>query len=57
MQDSARFPIPEEYYEYLICEHFHKFPSEVEREPARDMYRLLVIMSVETEVQKTRQNG
>jgi hypothetical protein len=54
---SERYPPPPEYAEYLICERFHKFPSEVEREPARDMDRLLIIMSVEAEVQRARNNG
>jgi hypothetical protein len=55
MQNGDRFPVPEEYHEYLICKTFGKLPSEVDREPARDIYRLLTMMAVENEVQNAKQ--
>lgn len=49
--------MPEEYYEYLLCKTFGKFPSEIEAQPARDMNRLLVIMAVEAEVRNANSGG
>ena len=46
--------VPDEWLEYLICERFHQLPSTVEREAARDIYRLLTIMTVEQEVREAR---
>jgi hypothetical protein len=57
MQNGDRFPVPEEYHEYLICKLLGKFPSEVEGEPARDIYRLLTMMAVENEVRNGQQGG
>lgn len=56
MQSDA-YPVPEEYHEYIICKTFGKLPSELDREPARDIYRLLTMMAVESEVQEARRNG
>lgn len=47
-------PPPDEWLTYLVMDKLHKFESEVMREPARDIYRLLTIMSVEAEVQEAK---
>lgn len=47
-------PPPDEWLIYLVMDKLHKFESEVLREPARDIYRLLTMMSVEAEVNKAR---
>lgn len=52
---GADNPPPDEWLIYLVMDKLHKFESEVMREPARDIYRLLTMMSVEAEVQKARQ--
>jgi len=47
-------PPPDEWLTYLVMDKLHKFESEVMREPARDIYRLLTIMGVEAEVQEAK---
>lgn len=49
-------PAPDEYLTYLVMDRLHKFESEVEREPARHISRLLIIMGVEAKVQKAKQD-
>lgn len=46
--------MPNEYLEYLVCRTFHKLPSEVEREAARDILQLLTILEVESEIAEAR---
>lgn len=51
-------PAPDEWLTYLVMDKLHKFESEVLREPARNIYRLLTIMTVEDEVNEAkRQQG
>lgn len=52
---GADNPPPDEWLIYLVMDKLHKFESEVLREPARDIYRLLTMMSVEAEVQEAKQ--
>lgn len=51
---GADYPPPDEWLTYLVMDKLHKFESEVMREPARDIYRLLTIMAVEGEVQEAK---
>lgn len=53
MADKSVEP-PDEWLTYIVMDKLHKFESEVMREPARDIYRLLTIMSVEAEVQEAK---
>lgn len=43
-------PAPDEYVEFVVAREFGKWPSEVEREPAREIYRILMMMQVEADV-------
>lgn len=52
---GQEYPPPDEWLTYLVMDKLHKFESEVMREPARDIYRLLTIMAVEGEVNEAKQ--
>lgn len=47
-------PAPDELLTYRVMEKLNKFESEVNREPARDIYRLLTIMAVEADVMEQK---
>lgn len=51
------YPAPDEYLEFVICSRFHKLPSELQREPARNVMRLLAIMTAEAEVAEARREA
>lgn len=50
-------PAPAEYVEYVLCQRFHKLPSEVRREPLPNILVVLECMAAEAKVDKMRRKA
>lgn len=47
-------PIPDEYVDLILCRELHCLPSQLAREPAKDILAILTMMGVEGQVRRLR---